>query len=228
MMNYANMRVQRGDLFKLLAACFYEPDKELFLQERLCENLASLFAGLHCEEPVAVAQRMKKALIESTQEELQVEHARLFVGPFELVAPPYGSVYLETAKRLMGDSTLVVQKMYQEAGLSLETKEAPDHIALELEFMHYLCFCEVDAASRGKSGEASTFAEAQAEFMHRFLGPWIPDFCKDIRNGTDNRFYSLLADCLEGFTSEMISHYGTAPFPQPEERHACRASAAQH
>ncbi|MFN2356106.1 MAG: molecular chaperone, partial [Desulfopila sp.] len=82
---------------------------------------------------------MEQAIHESRHQDLLVEYARLFVGPFELLAPPYGSVYLETGRRLMGDSTIAVQHMYTNAGLTLDVQEAPDHIALELEFMHYLC-----------------------------------------------------------------------------------------
>ena len=196
-----DMHMLRGNCFKLLAACFYEPDKELFLQEGLCENLAALLAACACEEAARAAGLMREALAEQDDEALKVEYARLFVGPFELIAPPYGSVYLEKGRRLMGDSTLAVQKMYEEFDLSLAVKEVPDHIALELEFMHYLYMCEADAAARAQSGEVARFAAARAGFMDRFLGPWVPNFCKDIKKGTDNRFYSLLADSLAGFVA---------------------------
>lgn len=154
---------------------------------------------------------MLVALSELTDEEMKVEHARLFVGPFELLAPPYGSVYLEKGGMLMGDSTMAVQKMYHEAGLSLDVMEAPDHIALELEFMHYLCLGESTAEAKRQHEEALAFTKRQAEFMNRFLAPWIPAFCDNIRQGSDNHFYVHLADCLESFTREMISFYQAAP-----------------
>ncbi|MCL7488708.1 MAG: molecular chaperone TorD family protein [Desulfobulbaceae bacterium] len=197
-------KLRQSDCFKLLAACFYEPDREMFLQERLCDNLVSLFSSCGYVPAAEAARTMLVALSELSDDELKVEYARLFVGPFELVAPPYGSVYLEEKKRLMGDSTVAVQKMYQEAGLSLDVKEAPDHIALELEFMHYLCLAESEAGAKRQRKEAQRLNKMQTEFMTRLLGPWIPPFCENIRQGTDNGFYLNLADCLEGFIQEII------------------------
>ncbi len=220
-----DLKVQQSNCFKLLAACFYEPDKELFLAERLCDNLAAVFSACRCGEAAAAANRMRRALEQKNSEEMKVEYAGLFVGPFELVAPPYGSVYLEKRRRLMGDSTMAVQKMYEEAGLSLAVKEAPDHIALELEFMHYLCLREAEAAAEGNNDQVHEFAVMQSEFMQNSLGPWVPDFCGKIRKGTGNGFYAHLADCLEGFIVEITSLYETAdPLRQPRDLHACRAS----
>lgn len=195
-----NMKVQQGNCFKLFAICFYEPDKELFLQEGVCDNLVSLLKDFQCGESAVM---MKKALVEQSDEELKVEYARLFVGPFELAAPPYGSVYLDGHRRLMGDSTLAVRKMYQDNGLTVDVMEVPDHIAVELEFMYYLYLREAEAAARNNDDEAYEFAIAQSHFMGNFLGPWMMKFCGAIRNSTESSFYRHLADCLEGFAARI-------------------------
>ncbi|MBU0480727.1 MAG: molecular chaperone TorD family protein [Proteobacteria bacterium] len=199
------LTIQRSNCFRLLAACFYEPDQALFQKEHLCENLASLLGICSNEKAAAAAMSMTAALAENCGDEMAVEYARLFVGPFELAAPPYGSVYLEKSNRLMGDSTLAVQKMYQKAGLSVEVREAPDHIALELEFMHFLCLGEAEAAQEKKVSDARKFADLQSAFMGKLLGPWIPEFCEDIRKNTGNGFYSHLADCLDHFVESEAS-----------------------
>ena len=226
MMTAVDLKLQRSDCFKLLSACFYEPDKDLFLQEGLCQNLASLLAACGLTDAALSAEKMRRALVEKSSEEMAVDFARLFVGPFELVAPPYGSVYLEKNRRLMGDSTMAVHKIYQEAGLSLEVKEAPDHIALELEFMHYLCLCEAEAATKDNEEQVHKVAVMQAGFMQNYLGPWIRDFCGNIRTGADHGFYTHLADCLEGFIVGTTSFAETAGLlRQSEETCVCRASA---
>lgn len=194
--------LRRGDCFKLLAACFYEPDQDLFLSERLCENLTDLLAVCHYQKAAAAAAALQGALAESSPAELGVEHARLFVGPFGLGAPPYGSVYLEQSGQLMGDSTMAVQRLYQEAGLALEVREVPDHIALELEFLHFLALRAAAALAENNIELAAEFAGRQSEFMNRYLRPWVPEFCSKIRGGTENRFYRGLADCLENFITE--------------------------
>ena len=125
-----------GECFRLLAACFYKPQKEIFLQEKVFQNLTSLLEPV-CPDAAHFSNKMSESILKYSEEELSVEYATLFVGPYELKAPPYGSVYLDEGRRVMGDSTIEVIRMYQEAGLTLDEnfKELPDHIAVELEFI---------------------------------------------------------------------------------------------
>jgi TorA maturation chaperone TorD len=223
-MTNMDLILQRGDCFKLLAAAFYEPDKNLFLAERLAENLAGLLTACQCPKAATAAAYLRAGLEESTPDELRVEYARLFVGPFALLAPPYGSVYLEQSGRLMGDSTLAVQRLYREAGLVQEIQEAPDHIALELEFLHYLCLKEAEGVAANQPEAAGEYAARQSEFMDRLLRPWLPAFCEKIRRGTENTFYCALADCLESFVAEISQASDAAsPLAKLAEPHACRA-----
>lgn len=192
----------RCECFKLLAACFYQPQKELFLEEKTLENLSGLLTRV-CPGAALPAERMRDALLRYGNEELLVEYAKLFVGPFELKAPPYGSVYLEQNARLMGDSTLEVQKMYQEEGLSLDAdfNDLPDHVTAELEFMYYLSFREVEALEKNDNEQAARFLNRQEHFLGVLLRSWVEPFCEKIRQGTENDYYRALADCLSAFIS---------------------------
>jgi len=214
-------KIQLSNCCKLLAACFYEPDKELFVQENLCANLASSLSASGYEDASRAAIAMQAALEASDGEEMQVEYARLFVGPFNLVAPPYGSVYLENKRMLMGDSTVAVLKMYQDAGLKLDIQEAPDHIALELEFLHFLCFREAQALTQEEMDQVHFFSGIRITFQRKCLAPWVGKFCNNIRKGTENSFYTALADCLEPFVKQMTSG---DELDQQEAIHDCRAA----
>lgn len=221
-----DLKVHQADCFKLLAAGFYEPDKELFMAEGLCDNLISLLTVCNCREAAEEADNMKKVLEGTNEKELLIDYARLFVGPFELAAPPYGSIYLEKSGRLMGDSTMAVNKMYSESELSLTAEEAPDHIALELEFMHYLYLLEAEAIGNCAVEHANKLRSIQLTFIKNYLAPWIPDFCDTIRKAAVNEFYIHLADCLESFIGEMTALYETESIlSQVEDTHVCQASA---
>jgi TorA maturation chaperone TorD len=199
--------VQRGDCFKLLAACFYEPDKQLFIEEELGEKLEQLLGHL-APNCVTASRRMTSALKELDQDRLSIDHAALFVGPFELIAAPYGSVHIEQKRTVMGESTISVAQHYQEAGLSVDIKEPPDHIAIELEFLHYLCSKEAAALSDNNSEDAQKMREMQVRFYFTALKPWGGTFCQAIRKGTDNEFYINVADCLGHFLAscEQVYH----------------------
>lgn len=181
-----------------MAACFYEPDRQLFLEEELAEKLEHLLESLS-PEGAAAARRMQSCLHELDQKKLSIDHAALFVGPFELLAAPYGSVYIEQRRTVMENSTIHATRSYQEAGLSVDVKEPPDHIAVELEFMYYLCSKEATAASDDIPGDTRRFRNQQREFYRGALKPWAHTFCEAIRRGTENGFYVNLADCLDHF-----------------------------
>jgi TorA maturation chaperone TorD len=194
----------RGDCYRFFAACFYLPQKEVFTQENLLEDLTMSLKKV-CPEAAQFSLKMITALTNYSNEDVSVEYAKLFVGPFELKAPPYGSVYLDKGGRVMGDSTMEVIKAYQEQGLSIddEFKEVPDHISAELEFMYYLIYKEVEALKRGEKKKALKWIEPQEAFFNTFLMPWVPAFCVRIKQGTDNEFYKSLADCFSSF----IDHF---------------------
>lgn len=195
-----------GDCYRLLAACFYQPDKSLYIQENLFGNLKEGLKKI-CPSASAFVDMMEEALLKYTNEELLIDYAKLFVGPNELIAPPYGSVYLDKERKVMGDSTIKTMDFYREAGLELskDFKELPDHIAVELEFMYYLIFKEAEALGKSDIDTANKFKQMQHRFVDSFLGLWINDFCEKIKNGTDNEFYKALAECTSIFVINSLN-----------------------
>jgi len=190
----------RGDCYRLLSACFYQPDKSLFIQENILGNLKEGVKRI-CPPASAFVKKMEDALSKYTNEELLIDYAKLFVGPNKLIAPPYASVYIEKERKVMGDSTIKTMEFYREAGLEIskDFKELPDHVAVELEFMYYLIFKEVEALRKSDIETTSRFIEMQHRFLNSFLGLWINSFCEKIKSGTDNEFYKALAECASVF-----------------------------
>lgn len=196
-----NSRIEpnlRSDCFKLLAACLYEPDKNLLIEEKVCENLETVLREL-APEAAKAASSMTLALQDIEQDQLTVDYAALFIGPFELLAAPYGSVYMDKNRRVMGDSTLGALRFYQDAGLAVDVREPPDHVVIELEFMYYLASREASAMADGQEDEAAEYRQRQIRFFSTYLKPWIFEFCRSIRSGTANSFYRSLSGCLGEF-----------------------------
>ena len=203
-MNIAQQRIDyeqaRSNCYKLLAACFYQPQKEAFIQEEFFKNLAMVLKDVS-PDAAAHVPAMEKAFLNYSNEDLLIDYAKLFVGPNELIAPPYGSVYMDDGRRTMGDSTLEAIKIYKDEGLAIDEnfKELPDHIAVELEFMYYLIFKEIEALEKSETDKALDFIKTQELFLDKFLARWVKPFCDKIKAGTDNEFYNSLADCLSVF-----------------------------
>ena len=194
-----NITATREDAYRLLAACFYPPSKEL-IEEECCATLANLLATV-APEAARFAGDAAAALADNSLDSLAVEHARLFIGPFQLVAPPYGSIYLDETKTVMGDSTARVAAFYHNCGLQLaeDFHELPDHFAVELEFISFLAFKQREAEIAGNPDEAARIISLQQEFLGRFLLPWLEPFTSAIINDGEAPFYQAIARCTAAF-----------------------------
>lgn len=186
MPNKQERDIGRANLYRLLADCYQVPDN---LES---ENIRQIptFVEMFYPEGIDAANGMMEAwpLGEKDWQDIRVAHAKLFIGPFDLLAPPYGSVYLDEDRRVMGDSTMDVIRYYQKAGLdpNQEFHEPPDHISSELEFMYYLAFQYM------AQGDAP-YLELQREFLAKHLLQWIPLFSARVLTGDLHPFYNQLA-----------------------------------
>ena len=196
----------KSDCYRFLSACFCQPQKNLFREEHLLNNLTT---NLQQTSPGAAffSALMEESIRKYSDDDLTVEYARLFLGPFEIKAPPYGSLYLDGEGRVMGDSTMDVIRFYEDAGLtrSKDCGDLPDHIAVELEFMSYLIYKEIEAIEKSDFATALEMIKKQESFLDRLLGRWIVQFCRKIKESTDNEFYTALADCASLFVKSYNS-----------------------
>ena len=199
--NLLNHESSRMEAFRVLSDCYFLPDPGLI--EKL-KNLEFNTANV-CEPAFGFVQKMRKEIeTDADLEAFKVEFSRLFVGPYEMPAAPYGSVYLEEGGKMMGDSTLDVKIRYREAGLNTAKtfKDAPDHISAELEFMYYLIFKEVEAFASSDIETAIGFIEKQKSFLEDHLIAWVPEFASSIIENAKNSFYTNLAHATTAFLNE--------------------------
>ena len=199
--NLLNHESSRMEAFRVLSDCYFLPDPGLI--EKL-KNLEFNTANV-CEPAFGFVQKMRKEFeTDADLEAFKVEFSRLFVGPYEMPAAPYGSVYLEEGRKMMGDSTLDVKIRYREAGLNTAKtfKDAPDHISAELEFMYYLIFKEIEAFSKSDTETAIDFIQKQKSFLEDHLMLWVPQFTANIIENAETSFYQNLAKATETFLKE--------------------------
>ena len=189
-----------SDAYRLLAASFCDPERDTLLEENVPGQLESTLQAI-CPTAAEVSSQLARWLQEATQQELQVEYARLFVGPHSLLAPPYGSVYLDGDHSVMGPSTVQVGRLYQEAGLELDPdgSEPPDHVAIELEFAHFVTSEEARRREEGDDRGATKLSALRRLFLTRYLLPWAPSFCEDVQRHTESPYFAALAGTLKSF-----------------------------
>lgn len=65
-----------------------------------------------------------------SEESLPQAWQRLFIGPYALPSPPWGSVWLDRESVLFGDSTLALRQWMRENGFSLKCNKTSQKIIL--------------------------------------------------------------------------------------------------
>jgi putative dimethyl sulfoxide reductase chaperone len=196
----ASAQMARADCCRLFAACFYPPDKKLLLEEALTDNLQAQLK-LACPQTTLPAAPGRHHLENDGHMALSVAYTRLFLGPPEMLAPPYASFYLEKDGALMGPSSIKIAKFYDRAGLRIndDFNDMPDHITVMLEFLYYLLFQESLAQIDGTPEQRQVLESTMIAFVNECMMPWIARFCERITAADEHPFYNALGQCLDGF-----------------------------
>ena len=191
----------RADVYRLLSACYYQPE-DAFLEEDVFSQLKTALAKAS-PSGVIDAAALDDCFKSSGVEVLLLDYSRLFLGPFEILAKPYGSVYLDGEKIVMGDSTMQALELYREGGFDVaeDFLEMPDHIAVELEFLYLLSF-RIGKASDDE--EKARLIVLKQKFLEEHLGRWVGTLSEAIRKGAQTDFYKRLADLTEQFVREDL------------------------
>jgi TorA maturation chaperone TorD len=198
----------RADLCRFLAACYYEPGPE-FAEERLFESMAETARRVDADFAER-ARRLGSLFAEAGPDRLLLDYTRLFLGPLEIRAKPYGSVWLEADGGLMQESTAAVQALYEEGGFEIagDFRELPDHVAAELEFLYLLIHRRNQAQQSADAAALANVEGLRRRFLAQHLGRWISPFATAVKTGAQEPFYRELADLTERFVAEETTTAG--------------------
>ncbi len=140
---------------------------------------------------------------EEQLDQLKVSFTRLFVGPGNMEAPPWESLYLSKESSLFQASTLEVRKAYVAQGFIAQSypNVADDHIGLELDFMARLAEKAAESFSAGDTVVTKEYLIASASFLDQHLLVWIPLFVAVLTKADHADFYREAGAVLEELLS---------------------------
>jgi len=133
-------------------------------------------------------------------EQLKREYSGLFeVGSDGPPVPIREDLHLNQPAGVRED----IVRFYEYFGYGLSEKFAwaPDHLSVELEFMHFLCFQEVDALNDGEqdSNMALSFQLAQSDFSQRHLCNWVSGLAHKVVEQQPESIYAKLLAAMSEF-----------------------------
>lgn len=177
-----------ADVYVFLALTMRYPDISFLTEDFLdvFEELLGSFDMTSEQEEIRTCRQQDSNLVDT----LQVEYTRLFInGIPHIIAPPYGSFYLDGDHTLQGKSTRRARDFYREYGYDIaDTSEPADHIRFELEFL----------AALTRKNEL----EAEEQFLKTIFRPWFTSFYKTVLDDKGHPFYQVSTKLIDMFTKE--------------------------
>ncbi len=137
---------------------------------------------------------------ELSASELHLDFNRLFIGPYRLPAPPWGSVYLDSENVIFGNETLELREWMRKNGLvlNLPEKEPEDHFGLILLMLSF-------AVQQGIADDQID------ELLSHHLLSWAPRFLELFAQGAESDFYAGLAKLASITLDAWATRFGIEP-----------------
>lgn len=225
----------RSALYQLLSTAFIYPDHAA---------LTGMREGAHQAMPLAsrvgwrrvegVLQRLGRQLQAMDEERLLHDYLEVFGHTTAADCPPYegeyGQAHIFQKSHMLAD----LQGSYRAFGVEVNStfKDRPDHLSVELEFMHLLALKEAYAIlHQHDNDKVETCQRAQKAFLAGHLAPWALPFSLMLAKKAGKRnVYSTWAHLLELHLSADFDQF-QAPAAKsalsvseaPEEDLACAA-----
>jgi DMSO reductase family type II enzyme chaperone len=196
----AHRAASRSHAYQLFAHAFGYPEGDLLEQIRSGRLASALEEALEAVSPSLGAGLDRSALSDAGDDDsLAVEYTRLFdVGPSGPPCPLHDGLWIGDRMHAMEE----VLRFYQHFDLSLDTasRELPDHLTIELEFLHYLSFREAEAWRDGS--DAGAYRRAERDFLARHPARWVPLLRAALTKEKASPFFVALACALEALLTQ--------------------------
>jgi DMSO reductase family type II enzyme chaperone len=200
--------IRRAQVYRFLADAFLYP------RENWPEDLPAInpiLAELGFQNLVASITNLQPANLELSN--LQTEHRRVFGLT--------GSLCYETEIGLphefrQSQEMADIAGFYQAFGFQVggAVRERPDHLAVELEFMHVLALKEAFAVETEIAEHREVCVQAQRDFLGEHLGSWIELFPQGLAQVAGEGLYTSLARFAAAFIRADAKRLGVTLVPR--------------
>ncbi|CAB1369146.1 TorD/DmsD family molecular chaperone [Denitratisoma oestradiolicum] len=217
-----SVALARARLYHFLELALAHPGEDgfdYFRQESTEQEYLDIYAGLLEQDAelsatgLAAASAFFARLKELSFQDVEAAHIALFSANYpRLPCPPYGSLYTapDSEKRLA--AMLEIKEFYQQNGVDIADTfdDLPDHLCVELEFSHLLCFRENAAVTNDDADIFAGVQHVQAEFLDKFLLPLGNSLADHAAAAMPDNLYADLLATLRCFLLQHRRELGTS------------------
>ena len=205
----------RSKIYQFTSPLFSYPAKAHVetIQEQLPDT--ERWLSLLEDQPSLEAVRALREIIASySWEQVETDYIQTFGHTISKECPPYEAEYGQSHIFQKSHALADVVGFYNAFGLELDSgfKDRPDHISLELEFMHFLCLKEVYGIGKGHdAGNLAVCRDAQTKFLDEHLGLWAFGFARRLHQKAAGTLYHATAQLLTAFLTFELHAMGREP-----------------
>ena len=203
--------------YHFLGRCFYEAPRAewlaAFARDRLFEAWPFPSGDDRTAAGLALLAPFCRGWDPAQLGALTWDFNRLFVGPGEMLAAPWESVYRSKTKLTFQEPTLRVRALYERFGVHAPAmhREPDDHLGLELAFVATLSDLAARAAAGGDTAQLAGCFEAQRDFLQDHLLAWTPACLALVEKHSETDYYRGAALLALGSLAESARLCGTTP-----------------
>jgi putative dimethyl sulfoxide reductase chaperone len=201
----------KATLHSLLAKAMNYPDEQLSesiasgeFAETLCDLLKALGHDQLGKEVRRFGREAQRGKAKDLLLDLEKDYTRMFFASKPRLAYLFESVYREG--KLLQESTFEIAGLYRDAGLVLneDFRLPPDHIAVELEFLSFLFFKEIEGHRSHKHEAAEYARELQAAVIDRHLRSFAQSLAEKMTRHANTSFYRTIGTVLGKLYSDGV------------------------
>jgi TorA maturation chaperone TorD len=189
----------RQIVYRWLALGFYPPDEDLAAALRDGRLVVEITAAIDWlgqdRQPLIDQLAQLRPSYDVALTELVAEYERLFGTGLDRIAPREAAYRWRDASDVLQNREAVAQLLrlqYQQFGVT-PVNDRDDHVAVELEFLSFLCGHEAASWASGATEAARLLRRQEGAFLDDHLGRWLPEFCQRVRARTLSPVYAVLA-----------------------------------
>jgi TorA maturation chaperone TorD len=214
------MAAARETMYEFLSTSFSEPPSKDMLRALVAAVADGALVSVLDDSLDLRLESLQVCAEEALESEVAMRNLRqefmdLFKVPGGKYVTPYESVYRDTREiegtqvsgLLMGPSAIDAQRWYRlgAAEITDQIKDLPDHIAVELGFMAYLCRKEQEFALADDHSHLLRAREMERDFLASHIVPWIGDLHDRISKKSNHAYFRSVSQIAFSFARDDLS-----------------------
>ena len=219
MTNKENEKIENllasSQVYQFLSMCLLEPEENTF---KLLKNKDYMSEVESCLEMMRSAElseafrNIKKELQDSNTEKLSKGYRDTFGGAtVAMDCPPYEMYFSGSQIYQQTQDLADISGFYKAFGVEVSRDDKAnrwDHVAVELEFLHFLTYKLAYAMENAGNRELDSCLDAKKKFLNAHIGRWICAFSNAVGKKSPLAFYREIADLTNEFIHLDMKNLG--------------------